>query len=167
MTNRMLASAVLIVLLCAGLAFGTLFTWTDLGGDTEWRTEDNWTVLPVCGGRICYPSTTSDDAIIAMDNVTVTLAVSETIDDLRRGGEACDAGVGRFRRGDAGSDSAARSVRPSGNANPSRGRQAKTGPGYERAEGAIALTDRTIPIIAARIGSGRCGTGFQPVFFTG
>lgn len=82
MTNKTLRSAVVIVLLCGGLAWGTLFTWSDLGGDTQWRTEENWTVVPVCGGTVCYPSTTSDDAVICVDNVTVTLAASETIDDL-------------------------------------------------------------------------------------
>ena len=82
MMSRLKFTSKLLGLACAaGLCLGATFTWTDGGGDHDWDTADNWSIIGV--GLCPYPCSGSDDAIFPTSAGGWTCRlVTESIEDL-------------------------------------------------------------------------------------
>ena len=85
MMSRLKFTVKLLGLACAaGLCLGATFTWTDGGGDQDWDTGDNWSIIGI--GACSHPCSESDDAIFPYDAGGWTCyLVTESIEDLSIG----------------------------------------------------------------------------------
>lgn len=82
MSNRERLIAIACVSLCAALGVGATFWWLGLVGPA-WTACQNWGASAEIPGMGCYPSTSSDDAMIPWrtDGWNINLVTTE-IDDL-------------------------------------------------------------------------------------